>query len=62
VNHDRTFANNRLRGLADQLERGELDYEFATAEVPIAAIREAAVRYIRQTADSLERLDGVTLG
>lgn len=54
MNHDRTFVSNRLRGLADQFESGILDHEFAAAQVPIADIREATVRRIRELADAIE--------
>lgn len=43
-----------LRGLAAQFERGELDQEFAEAQVPIADMRETVVQRIRQLADTLE--------
>lgn len=54
MNHNRTFACNRLRGLALLFERGELDAGFTAAELPIAAIRESVVRRIRELADVIE--------
>ena len=58
MNHNRTFAGNRLRGLALQLERGQLDHEFAESGVPVAERRELIVRRIRQLADKSEDISG----
>lgn len=53
MNHNLAHKAFRLRGLALQLERGQLDAEFAAAEVPIADMREAVVHRIRQLADAI---------
>ena len=53
MNHDRAFTRNRLAGLALLFERGELDKEFAAAEVPIADMRAVVVQRIRELADSI---------
>lgn len=54
MNHDRIGKANRLRSMALRFERGELDAEFAEAQVPIADMRETVVQRIRQLADTLE--------
>lgn len=54
MNHDAAFTRNRLLGLALQLERGQLDHEFAESEAPIAERRELIVRRIRELADRFE--------
>lgn len=57
MNHDCTFARNRLAGLALQLERGQLDHEFADSEVPIAERRALIVRRVRELGDKIGRGD-----
>ena len=54
MNHNRTFLTNRLRGLALQFERGQLDAEFTAAEVPISDMRSTVAERIRQLADAIE--------
>lgn len=54
MNHDRAFTSNRLLGLALQFERGELDAEFAAAEVSIADLRSLVADRIRQLADAVD--------
>lgn len=58
MNHDLAFTRNRLLGLALQFERGEMDREFAAAEMPVAEMRAAVVQRIRQLADAIEGAEG----
>jgi hypothetical protein len=57
MSHDREHKIGRLRGIALQFERGEMDGEFAVAikaGVDIAPLRKAAVERCRWLADELE--------
>lgn len=57
MNHDREHKIARLRGLALQFARGEMDREFTAAieaGVDIALLREAVVERCRWLADELE--------
>jgi len=56
MNHDRTFAQNRLRGIAEQAARGDLDPIFADADPPLAAcLRAMLAQRARQLADALDK-------
>ena len=54
MNNDDAHKAVRLRNLALLFDRGELDKEFAAAEVPIADMRETVARRIRQLAEAIE--------
>ena len=54
MSHDATHKVGRLRNLALLFERGELDREFAAADVSIADMRETVARRIRQLAEAIE--------
>jgi hypothetical protein len=55
MNHDRTFASNRLRGIADQAARGDLDPILADVNPPLAAcLRAVLAQRARQIADALD--------
>lgn len=54
MNHDRTFAINRLRGVAAQFERGECDRDFAELGIDITDKRESVAQRIRELADVIE--------
>lgn len=55
MNHDRLHKAARLRGLAMQLERRQLDADLAEAEVTVNDnLRAVAVERIRMLADVLE--------
>jgi hypothetical protein len=55
MNHDATFAINRLRGLATQLERGEHDAALGDGDDAEAAHWAAAIAArCRQMADAIE--------
>lgn len=52
--HDREFRRNRLRGLALQIERGQVDGEFAECDAPISPLSRALmVKRIRELADTI---------
>lgn len=55
MNHDFIHKANRLRGLALQIERGEVDRDFAESAVPIAERRDLIVQRMRDLAAELER-------
>jgi hypothetical protein len=57
MNHDREFTINRLRSLALQFERGEMDGEFTAAIEAgddIAPLREAMIVRCNQLVDEIE--------
>jgi len=57
VDHDLSFKITRLRNMALQFERGEMDAEFTAAieaGVDVATLREAVVSRCRQLADEIE--------
>jgi hypothetical protein len=57
MNHDREFCSNRLRGLALQFERKEMDQEFTAAieaGVDVRPLRETMIRRLRELADALD--------
>lgn len=57
MNHNAEFRRNRLLGLALAFERGELDKEFAAAEVSISDLRSTVAQRIRELADAIESTD-----
>lgn len=54
MNHDHLHKAARLYGLALQLERGELDKEFAASDVPLVVRKELIAARVRRLADLLQ--------
>lgn len=54
MNHELAAKVIRLKNLALQYERGDLDAEFAAAKAPVADMRATVVQRLRELADALE--------